>query len=229
MKKFFVGVDLGQAADYTALSILEKLPPEGDEKEHEPNWRRRGNRQNVYHVRHLERVRGAPYPQIVATVTRMMSSPSLKGDAALVIDQTGCGRPVFDMFVDAGLKSTPIGVSIHGGDSVSHDGGNYRVPKRDLVGVLQVLLQSGRLKVAQKLELGPILQQEMLNFKQKIDPVTAHDSYSAWREQDHDDLVLAVALAAWWGEQFVEPIMMTFSVTPVVRRYDDIINNWQPF
>ena len=223
MTRFFAGLDLGQAADYTALSILEKLQPEGDEKEHE---RRRRNRQNVYHIRYLERVRGEPYTAIVSKVVKMMSK--LKDDANLVVDQTGCGRPVFDMFVDAGLKPKPIGVSIHGGDSVTHDGGNYRVPKRDLVGVLQVLLQSGRLKVAQKLELGPILQQEMLNFKQKIDPVTAHDSYSAWRDQDHDDLVLAVALAAWWGEQFVEPIKMTFSVTPVVRRYEDIIN-WRPF
>ena len=30
--------------------------------------------------------------------------------------------------------------------------------------------------------------------------MTAHDSYSAWREEDHDDLVISVALAAWWGE-----------------------------
>ena len=33
-----------------------------------------------------------------------------------------------------------------------------------------------------------------------IDPRTTHDSYAAWREQAHDDLVLAVALACWWGE-----------------------------
>lgn len=29
----------------------------------------------------------------------------------------------------------------------------------------------------------------------------AHVSYAAWREQEHDDLVLAVALACWWGER----------------------------
>jgi len=39
-----------------------------------------------------------------------------------------------------------------------------------------------------------------MNFKVKIDPQTAHDSYSAWREADHDDLVLSVALAAWFAE-----------------------------
>jgi len=34
----------------------------------------------------------------------------------------------------------------------------------------------------------------------KIDPRTAHDSYSHWREGDHDDLVLATALACWFRE-----------------------------
>ena len=136
----------------------------------------------------------------------MMRSPALAGGPALVIDQTGCGRPVFDMFQKARLK--PIGVSIHGGDTVTRDGSTWKVPKRDLVGVLQVLLQTGRLKVASKLKLGSVLQAEMLNFKVKIDPVTAHDSYSAWRDNEHDDLVLATALACWWAEQNPEqPIL----------------------
>ena len=138
-----------------------------------------------------------------------------------MIDQTGCGRPVFDMFVDAGLD--PVGVSIHGGDSVNHECRNWRVPKRDLVGVLQVLLQSERLKIASKLALGPVLQQEMLNFRQKIDPATAHDSYSSWREADHDDLVLSVALAAWWAEHGQETIFLDLSLPTAVQTYDDII------
>jgi hypothetical protein len=188
MIKFFVGVDLGQAKDYTAISILER--PES-------------KRPYTYHVRHLARARGEPYPEIVSRVVKMMSSPALAGNAKLIVDQTGCGRPVFDLFKAA--KMRPIGVSITGGDSVSHEGRTWRTPKRDLVGVLQVLLQTGRLKVASKLELGPILQAEMLNFKVKIDPATAHDSYSAWREGDHDDLVLSVALAAWCGEAIPEP------------------------
>jgi hypothetical protein len=187
LTKFFVGLDLGQAQDYTALSVLERLKMED---------------KYVYHVRHLARFRGEPYPNIVSRITKMMQSLGLKREASLVIDQTGCGRPVFDMFVEEDLD--PVGISIHGGDSASHDGRNWRVPKRDLVGCLQVLLQSGRLKVASKLELGPVLQAEMLNFRAKIDPATAHDSYSAWREADHDDLVLSVALAAWWGEQIPE-------------------------
>ena len=47
----------------------------------------------------------------------------------LIIDTTGCGRPVFDFLREAGLD--PIGVTITGGDTVirvAH--GEYRVPKR---------------------------------------------------------------------------------------------------
>ncbi len=202
MPKFYIGLDLGQASDYTALAVLERLEPEGDRKE------------AAYHVRHLERVRGLPYPDIVAKVATMLESPALKGNSSIVIDQTGCGRPVFDMFKEAGLA--PIGVQIHGGDRVTHENDNWRVPKRDLVAVLQVLLQSKRLKIASRLELGAILQAEMLNFKVKIDPTTAHDSYSAWREADHDDLVLSVALAAWYGEN-QEPETTTISIGPGLR------------
>ena len=96
---------------------------------------------------------------------------------------------------------TPVAVTIHGGDQGSHEGNNYRVPKRDLVGTLQVLLQTGRLKIADALPRAAILVQELLNFKVTIDPRTAHDSYAAWREGQHDDLVLACALACWWGER----------------------------
>jgi hypothetical protein len=74
------------------------------------------------------------------------------------------------------------------------------VPKRDLVAAVQVLLQNGRLKIAEGLELAPTLRKELLGFRVKVDPKTAHDSYEHWREGDHDDLVLATALACWYRE-----------------------------
>jgi hypothetical protein len=80
------------------------------------------------------------------------------------------------------------------------------VPKRDLVGVSQVALESRRLKVAPGLEHTSTLLEEMRNFRMKIDPKTAHDSYSHWREQDHDDLVLSVASALWAAERLVKKL-----------------------
>jgi hypothetical protein len=190
MSEFFVGLDLGQTSDYTALSVLEQIGLDGESE---------GGKEITYHVSYLERVRNIPYPKIVDKIRGLLGRPPLKGNAALVIDQTGVGAPVVDLFRQIGLN--PIGVLIHGGDKVSNEDGIWRVPKRDLVGTLQVLFQAERLKIASKLPLASILQIELLNFKVKIDPVTAHDSYSAWREADHDDLVLSVALAAWLAEK----------------------------
>jgi hypothetical protein len=185
---YVIGLDLGQVADYTALVVMEC------------HWSAPPGAQFSYQVRHLERLLGQPYPAIVARVTTVMAQPPLVGQRThLVADATGCGRPVIDLLHQAKLH--PMAVTIHGGDQVHRDGRHYRVPKRDLVGSLQVCLQTERLKIAKDLELAPTLVQELLSFRVKIDPATAHDAYSAWREKDHDDLVLATALCTWWSEQ----------------------------
>jgi hypothetical protein len=105
---------------------------------------------------------------------------------------------VVDSFYEKGVY--PIPISIHGGSDVTYEVRGFRVPKRDLVASVQTLLQNGRLKIAPEMELAPVLKSELLNFRVKINPATAHDSYEHWREADHDDLVLAVALACWYQE-----------------------------
>jgi hypothetical protein len=188
---YFVGLDLGQSADYTALAIAERIVP----LEGKP----------LYYFRYLERLKlGTPYPEQVAHVKDVLEQPTLKGKVTLALDYTGVGRPVADMFKYARMQGALYTIGIHGGDKVLWDETDkylVKVPKRDLVAVVQVLLQSGRLKVAEALPEAKTLIKELLNFQVKIDPQTAHDSYSAWRENIHDDLLLAVALACWIGEQ----------------------------
>jgi hypothetical protein len=73
----------------------------------------------------------------------------------------------------------------------------YSVPKQDLVSALEVPFHKGTLKVAKGLTGWPKLREELLNFRRKQNKTTAHISYEHWRESDHDDLVLAAALACW--------------------------------
>lgn len=188
MPKFFVGLDLGQAQDYTALCALERVDVTGDK----PN----------FHARHLQRFKlGTSYPDIVAEVKKLMCTDAIKaGGYQLVADATGVGRPVVDLLRAAGLGV--IAITITGGDvATKDDAGGWRVPKRDLVSITQVLLQTGRLKFAEAMPEVPVLVKELLSFQVKIDPKTAHDSYAVWREGVHDDLVLSVALACWWGNR----------------------------
>jgi hypothetical protein len=159
-----------------------------------------------YQVRHLQRFPlGTGYPEIVQQVATLVEGPLLQPEPILIVDATGVGAPVVDM-LDERISEVVVAVTITGGDQVNRQGCRFRVPKRELVSTLNVLLQSKRLKIAAALPEATVLKQELMHFRVKI-TATAHDTYGAWREGSHDDLVLAVALAAWYAENgYVERI-----------------------
>jgi hypothetical protein len=69
-----------------------------------------------------------------------------------------------------------------------------------LVNTLQVLLQTRRLQVAKTLPETTELVHELEAFRTKPTKL-AGEVDEMWRDGPHDDLVLAVALAAWMGER----------------------------
>jgi hypothetical protein len=178
------------------LSLPRKVHPSALEQVLESNFEGWRPASVPLSLRHLERFElGTPYPRIVERIAAILETEPLRGRwCALVVDATGVGAGVVDHFVHAGLS--PIPVTIHGGDTVYYQRPGYRVPKRDLVGAVQILLQSERLKIVWSLPEAATLKSELQNFRVKIDPRTAIDSYSHWREAEHDDLLLATALAA---------------------------------
>lgn len=190
---FVAGLDLGQAHDFTALAALEQA--------YGPDLAEPERSVTHYAVRHLERLPlGTPYPEMVRRIGERIRTPELR-DCTLAVDQTGVGRPVVDMLRAARLPCVLRPITITSGLATKEDPEtlSLHVPKRELVSVLQVLLQSGRLKIARQLTEAAILQRELVNFRVKI-TAAAHETFGVWREGEHDDLVLAVALAAWVGE-----------------------------
>jgi hypothetical protein len=96
-----------------------------------------------------------------------------------------------------------VAVSITTGHAaVVDDHGGWLVPKKDLVGVLQMLLQNRRLLVAQSLEHATTLVNELSQFQLRSVPIKS-DAAIEWRERPHDDLVLGVAIAALQAERYV--------------------------
>ncbi len=203
MIKCIVGLDLGQASDYTAVSVLDVIPTKYgrqiedlDPEYHVPRTRTVPveGPPLTYHIRHLERLPiGTSYTDVVVRVKEILTR--LPAGTGLVVDNTGVGRPVTDMIVQQGLY--PVCITITGGDTVTYDGPNLHVPKRDIVGALAVAFQNKQLKIASSLPDAHVFETELLNFKVKINLKTAHDSYEAWREGIHDDLVLSVGMAVW--------------------------------
>ena len=77
--RYTLGLDLGQAKDYTAVAI-------GQWVRDEPPY--------TVDVRHLQRFPlGTPYPVIVGKIEDMLNRAPLCGECDLVIDATGVGRP----------------------------------------------------------------------------------------------------------------------------------------
>src|SRR5207248_8115396 len=102
-------------------------------------------------------------------------------------------------FRAAGLD--PLAITITGGHTASQVNRRaWNVPKRDLIAVVQILLQSGRLRFAARIPEAAILQRELANFRVRI-TAAANETYAAWRENEHDDTVLALALACWAAER----------------------------
>ncbi len=182
---YLCGLDLGQAQDYTALAVAEVHA-----RAHE----------YIYCVRHLQRFGlKTSYPAIVRHVVALLQLPAVRGQTTLIADATGVGQPVIEMLKEAGLN--PIAITITGGSVVTEQAwDHFHVPKRDLVSAIQIPLQGRRLSIAPALPEADLLKQELANFQVKV-TTAAHDTYGAWRQGTHDDLVLALAVAIWYGSQ----------------------------
>jgi hypothetical protein len=191
MRRFVTGLDLGQAKDFSALAILERIPQPSINGESSPDH---------YAIRHLERPPlGTSYPTVVNRVKNMFSRRPLS-KTILAVDQTGVGRAVVDQLQAARVDASIRPVTITGGHNATRsEGMGWLVPKKELVGTLQVLLQGRRVHVAKNLPEARTLVDELIQFQVKV-TASAHETFGTWGEGRHDDLVLAVAIAAWAGE-----------------------------
>ena len=207
---FYVGLDLGQVSEPTAIAIVQSDTLEylRTVKVYEPKWisfqpiyRGKDGKETTEHppityaLRHVERISpGTSYPSIVERVKAVLKDlPSPE----LVIDVTGVGTPVTDLFERAGLSSTQV--QVVAGEEVGKDGWVSKVPKRELVSTAQVLLQTNRLKIARGLRLSKLLVRELTTFKMKVS--LKEETPTLWREGAADDLVLALSIALWRAEQ----------------------------
>ena len=183
-ERYILGLDLGQAQDYSALCVVQR----GD-----------GGR---YACRYLHRFPlGTRYDAVVDHVWTLQTRRPLSMYSPLVIDRTGVGLAVCELFSARDIAHT--GVVIHGGDTVRREGNVAYVPKRDLVATVAVVLEQRRLSIASDMPYADLLAQELAGFRATVS-ARGHDSYGAgedWRTAPHDDMVLALAIALWHGSK----------------------------
>ena len=162
MSTWFIGVDLGQKNDPTAVAVLQRFV---SLRAHQSPLLQS---LNVLHVERLPL--GAPYPRVV------------------------------DMLRAARLNCDISPVNITGGDQQSRSGKTWNVPKRDLLASLQLPLEHGQLKLAPNLKLMSSLIREFTDFRSTTNS-SGHVRLGADGSGEHDDLVIAIALACWRAQR----------------------------
>jgi hypothetical protein len=189
---YLIGLDLGQVRDHSALAVLERV--------RKPHPNGGGRLVGHYAVRHLRRwPLHTSYTTVAEDLIQLVRRPPLRWPV-LVVDQTGVGQAVVDVLARRPLAAALERVVITGGRQTTRVAtGAWHVPKGQLVACLRALLASGRLKVAALPERAQLVR-ELSAFRARITEA-AQETFAAAREQDHDDLLLAVALVAWWGER----------------------------
>lgn len=185
--------------------------------------------QQEYQCRFLMRFPlGTPYPDIAEQTTALLKklpppAPWLEDKRKLLarlpegrkpppvplfhllLDVTGVGRAIADMFSRLSVRTIRVTVTASGRQMSQPERDEFNVPKRSLIGSFVVALQTHRFKAPKGMPEVSTLVKESLNFSFKIDTQTGQDTYGAWRTGTHDDLLFAVCMGTWFGETFPPP------------------------
>lgn len=157
----------------------------------------------IYDCVHMEQMRGVSYPMVADRVKAIADNPLISRDYILVVDATGVGIAVIDMMRDMGLS--PIGITYTSGREITMSEFGYNVPKRDLVVNLQLLYQTGRIRIAADLDLAPAFRDQLKGFTFDAHKEGPGSKYGAETEALHDDLVTSAAVALWYAEKVLPP------------------------
>jgi len=192
--RFCLSLDVGSERDHSVLTLLDRKTqysrgPSGEEIN-----------LPTYDLPFLERFKlRTPYEQIFNRTQEVMHNPllSTKG-CQLLIDATGVGNPIVQMF----RKLGPIPIVISAGAVVNAlSSGGYSVPKRDIVTSLQAVMQSRRIRIASGLEDIEQLKKEILGFKMRPPTSRGYIAFESDTEATHDDIVMSLAVAVWYLEK----------------------------
>ena len=197
---YYIGIDLGKKQDPTAVALVAKRVP------HPVYGTTTGSA--ALTVIGLERVPlGTPYLDVVERVRELTSWAEFQGRCSVAVDATGVGTPVVEALRKAVTRCEVNGVTITGGEHGSQRGMDFTLPKHELISDLQLLFEKGDLGIAAGIPDALALKKELLNVR-ATPRGAGRVRIGADKYGEHDDLVIAVALACWrskrkaigWGE-----------------------------
>jgi hypothetical protein len=167
---WIVGVDLGQSVDSTAIAILHHtVTPDPDKwiaNARAKAWKQDSTQR--FDLVHLQRLPlGMSYVtqcQMVADI--LQREPLRSHNPDLVLDQSGVGAGICDLFDHAGLR--PNRIVITSGLDVTQPGARlWHVAKQLLISRLEAAMHTNELHVAAALKENDAFREELQNFQRR--------------------------------------------------------------
>ena len=199
-RDFIIGVSIGLAQDFTAIAVLERFEElTGEAKNHK--WLTAVR----YEAPHLERLQlGTGYVEITERLKELIAKLPAHGRLRTLVDRTVCHRPPIDYMRKEGLEVAPVTI-MQSGDARGGIWFGFRVPKLEMVSILQLVFNDERVKIRDMPEAAE-LEGELQTFSYKAPSATTAD-LEAWRERPSDNLVFAMMLPCWFGERRLSSIL----------------------
>ena len=203
-REFLIGVDLGQRRDHSAIVVIEVAEIASKDRSavtFAPTITTRRT------VRHIEQIPlRTPFPDVVERVTRIADklaahTPIGAAPTSVIVDATGLGMPVIDMFRIPTAQWRLAPVIIGSGYRDNFVDGLWRVSKQDLIGRLQLAFDFNHFTIEPNLDKTELLVEELTSlrgFQRKQGRIIEAPG------RKHDDIALALSLA-WWGVETRRP------------------------
>ncbi len=194
---YYIGVDLGQKRNHTALAILEKRWRQGTIEEFVASAARQYYGEYRYTVVKLERLDlGTRYADVVDWVEEEVQKIYWPCHRTLLVDATGVGSAVVEqMRMVRGLVTSGklVGVQITGGNSPGYKNGEYgvTVSRMEVMSRLQAAVEGRKFVVAEGCKEAATLRRELRTLQAEGKPEGAGAQ---------DDLAFALALAVWFAK-----------------------------
>ena len=186
--RFWLGLDLGQRQDHTAMVLLTRVAEAEGGYDHVRWAQPVVRRMRVLHLARLPL--GTRYLQVARKVREVVQRQQVQGRCSVVADATGVGLPVVEMLRAEDPKMHVLPVVITGGGEARCGSGVWHVPRRDLLGKMVAAFERGRVRIGRSVPLAGKLVEEIGNVR----------GDGRCEGSSHDDLAFALALAVWKAE-----------------------------
>lgn len=186
---YFIGIDIGQRRDPSAVSVVELKEMKNGERYHYVRYLRR------FPLRML-------YTDVAARLKKLDSQLSGGGvELTYIVDATGVGGAVVEVLHQKLPLANFEEVYITGGINASRNGHEWHVPKGQLVSTLVAAFDADRVYLPKDSKEIEAMVSELENFEISFSE-SGHDQYggSVPGSGGHFDLLISLALAVYVGE-----------------------------